>query len=329
MASNWCNCGVYDYCQVTKPSAVWCSECDEGLCGALYGTSQYFKRHRETTKQLPLPNKRSYLERLSKSLRSAKYIARNTSSSVENMDCPCCNKCVKSHNDCKGLTDINELTKNVKTSNAFYEIEQTLLEAAENIKLIKTNLNQSQQLNFGEININSDPCNLYIQKRKDRQAQIIVALPTKYIDDLTLTLQKRINTELSNVGSCSLLPGGEKGLHMISLGDESVTNVVSTLLPYGASVTTFGDKLFYTNCCDQSVTCCDYHDHDGNVFVVGYASHNVVVISPDGQRYKQLLTRDDGLNFPQVLHYNTSTNKMFVSNYNNTALIMYDVKSQC
>ncbi|CAG2200590.1 unnamed protein product [Mytilus edulis] len=32
MASNWSVCGVCDYRHITKPSVVWCSECDEGLC---------------------------------------------------------------------------------------------------------------------------------------------------------------------------------------------------------------------------------------------------------------------------------------------------------
>ncbi|CAG2222234.1 unnamed protein product [Mytilus edulis] len=63
---------------------------------------------------------------------------------------------------------------------------------------------------FGEINVNSDPCDFSVQKRKDRQAQIMVALPTKNIDNLTLTLQKRINTKLSDVFGCSLLPDDYK-----------------------------------------------------------------------------------------------------------------------
>jgi hypothetical protein len=47
--------------------------------------------------------------------------------------------------------------------------------------------------------------------------------------------------------------------------------VVSVLqLPYGISV-----------------------DNDGNVYVVGYYTHNVVVISPDGQRHRQLLSSKD------------------------------------
>ncbi|XP_052087076.1 uncharacterized protein LOC127724219 [Mytilus californianus] len=288
---------------------------------------------------------------------------------------------------------------------------------------------------FGEINVSSDPCDFSIQKRKDRQAQIMVALPTRNIENLTLTLQKRINTELSEVNGCSLLPGyrmvfssctysndkirvlksdgskdfeiktirrtsdvvfigddhiavtsgnsnqiniinlkkqklkksikvnsnnggvvykdghliycaGEKGIQMISLNDETITNITNTKLPDDAYVTAFGDKLFYTNNTNDSVTCCDYHgnilwtfcehsvlltplgisvDNDGHVFVAGYGTNNVVAISPDGQRYRQLLSSEDGPSAPWALHYDISTNELLVANRSDEAFL-YDVK---
>jgi DNA-binding beta-propeller fold protein YncE len=36
-------------------------------------------------------------------------------------------------------------------------------------------------------------------------------------------------------------------------------------------------------------------DNDGNVYVVGCSSNNIVVISPDGQRHRQVLSSGDGL----------------------------------
>lgn len=112
------------------------------------------------------------------------------------------------------------------------------------------------------------------------------------------------------------------------------------------SITIFGDKFFYTNYTDDSVTCCNYHgnilwkfcdtsvlkspfgisvDHDGNVFVVGRLTHNVVVIYPNGQHYRQLLVRIDELSFPTVLHFDTSSNKLLVANRASEAFV-YDVE---
>ena len=44
-------------------------------------------------------------------------------------------------------------------------------------------------------------------------------------------------------------------------------------------------------------------DNDGNVYVVGYSSNNVVVISSHGQRHRQLLSAHTGLVKPRVLDY--------------------------
>ncbi|CAG2249870.1 uncharacterized protein [Mytilus edulis] len=260
----------------------------------------------------------------------------------------------------------------------------------------------------------------------------MVTLPTRDIDNLTLTLQKRINTKLSDVSGFSLLPGErmvfssktdntftvlksdgskdfeiknigrtfdvvfsgddyiavtsgnsnqidiidlkkksktksikvdsfnggvaykdgyliycarEKGIQMISLNDETITNVNNTELSGAVCVTTFGDQLFYTNFND-SVTCCDYHGHilltfcdkslllcplgisvdnDGNVYVVGNRTQNVVVISPDGQHSRQLITSQEGLGDPWALHYDTSTNALLVADVYHDAFL-YNVK---
>ncbi|CAC5390299.1 unnamed protein product [Mytilus coruscus] len=559
MATNWSICGVCDNLQITKHSVVWCSECDEGLCGECknhHAVSKASKSHETVSiaEYKKLPTEVLQVAQTCK-LHNEKYEL-----FCRKHDCPCCKKCVKSHNDCKSLTDINELIKDIKNSNAFYELEQTLMEVVKNIKQLSTNRNEtlksienkkreieaeikqtrinvnhhldklqddlikelmkveqeekskiekmlstlkskekeitevqeniasikrhaselqtfltmkdiekdiaveekfiqsittsdsknqvniSCQINmslqqmtasvqkFGEINVSSDPCDFPIQKRKDRQAQIMVGLPTRNIDNLTLKFHQCINTELTFVHGCSLLPGdrmvfscykqnkirvlhangskdfeikkirqtfdvvfigddsiavtsgdlkqiniidlkkhkrkrsikvnsniygvvykdghliycaGEKGIQMINLKDETITNISNSKLPELAYVTTFGDKLFYTNYGKNSVTCCDYHgntlwtfcdksvlslpfgisvDNDGNVYVAGCASRNVVVISSDGQRCRQLLSGDDRLKAPRALHYDTSTNELLVANTSNDEAFLYDVK---
>ena len=93
-------------------------------------------------------------------------------------------------------------------------------------------------------------------------------------------------------------------------------------------VATSRDKLYYTTHHKHSVTCCDLRgttqweikdelvpqypcgisiDNDGNVNEFGYYSDNVVVISSDGQRHRQLLSNKDGLMSPVVLDYDRST----------------------
>jgi DNA-binding beta-propeller fold protein YncE len=93
------------------------------------------------------------------------------------------------------------------------------------------------------------------------------------------------------------------------------------------------------------VTCCDSHgttqwafnyrhvlqgprgisvDNDGNLYVVGHWSNNLVVISPDGQRYRQLLSSTDGLVNPFVLDYDKSTIRLLIFSEARTAFL-FDV----
>ncbi|CAC5374608.1 unnamed protein product [Mytilus coruscus] len=55
-------------------------------------------------------------------------------------ECPCCSSCiVENHSVCRDLAKLADNVQNIKTSNAFYEIEHSLTELAENIKTIRQN----------------------------------------------------------------------------------------------------------------------------------------------------------------------------------------------
>lgn len=143
MASNWNLCGVCENRLITNPSVVWCSDCNEGLCGDCEKHHSNFKktkRHQTVSiaeyKKLPTD--------IMKIAQVCKIHNKKFDLFCRKHDCPCCKKCAKVHSECKGLTNINELIKNVKTSNAFYEIEQTILEVFENIKRIST----SREVNY-------------------------------------------------------------------------------------------------------------------------------------------------------------------------------------
>ena len=137
----------------------------------------------------------------------------------------------------------------------------------------------------------------------------------------------------------------DKGLKMLNLSDKSVSHLISSDMSGVYYVATSGDKLCYTNMIRNTVTCCDLHgttewefkdtydlqnpcgiaiDNDWNVYVVGYNSNNVVVISPDGQRHRQLLSSKDGLVHPTVLDYDTSNNRLLVVNESESAFL-FDV----
>ena len=138
---------------------------------------------------------------------------------------------------------------------------------------------------------------------------------------------------------------GNKVLKMLNLSDRSTSDVIKSNMSRVQYVATFRDRLYYANWVTDIVTCCDLYgttqwefkdegvltkplgvsvDNDGNVYVVGLDSNNVVVISPDGQRHRQLLSSKDGLEQPRVLNYDKSTNRLLVVNESKSAYL-FDV----
>ena len=60
-------------------------------------------------------------------------------------------------------------------------------------------------------------------------------------------------------------------------------------------------------------------DSTSNIYVTGYDSNNVVVISPDGKRAKQLLGISDGIKHPVAFCYDKERNRLLVVNYAGSA----------
>ena len=137
----------------------------------------------------------------------------------------------------------------------------------------------------------------------------------------------------------------QNGLKMLNLTDKSTSDGINSNMSGVYYVATSSDKLYYTNFDTHTVTCCDLHgttqwkfndehvlqrpygisvDNDGNVYVVGHSSNNVVVISPNGQRLRELLSSKDGLLNPTALDYDVSTNRLLVVNRSGTAFL-FDV----
>ena len=65
-------------------------------------------------------------------------------------------------------------------------------------------------------------------------------------------------------------------------------------------------------------------DSNGNVYVAAFYSNNIVVISPDGQRHRQLLSYKDGLRNPRMLDCDISNNRLLVVNESGIAFL-FDV----
>jgi len=68
-------------------------------------------------------------------------------------------------------------------------------------------------------------------------------------------------------------------------------------------------------------------DNNNNIYVVGERSHNVVVISPDGQNYKEELSDRDDVKLPWGIHCDRASNQLLLINGGCDAGLLYDIST--
>ncbi|VDI12816.1 Hypothetical predicted protein [Mytilus galloprovincialis] len=134
----------------------------------------------------------------------------------------------------------------------------------------------------------------------------------------------------------------KNGLMRVNIKDGLMCKVVTEPMSGCAYIAVFNNNLYFTNKSKNTVTCSDLEGHvkwifkdesilsfplgisldqNGNIYVVGNKCSNVVVISPDGKHSKVILSSADGLDRPQVLHYNRENNRVLVANESGHAFI--------
>ena len=64
---------------------------------------------------------------------------------------------------------------------------------------------------------------------------------------------------------------------------------------------------------------------EGCVYVAGYYSNNVIVLSPNGSQHTVLLSSQDGLEAPTGIDYDRSTNQLLVAKKSDKAFL-YSIK---
>jgi hypothetical protein len=63
---------------------------------------------------------------------------------------------------------------------------------------------------FAEVDVESKPCEMVVVRRKDKEAQMMVAKlsPPMSVENIQVNLKQKINTKVSDIRGCSLLPDG-------------------------------------------------------------------------------------------------------------------------
>jgi hypothetical protein len=127
-----------------------------------------------------------------------------------------------------------------------------------------------------------------------------------------------------------------RGLIKIELSDDRIITLVEDVkLRAESFVTTFGDKIFQTNLLNNSVTCYALNgeklwefndesvlrqpigvavDNNCNIYVTSYYYQKVIVLSPDGKQWRQLLDHNDGMSGPYAISIDRTTNNILITN---------------
>jgi hypothetical protein len=165
------------------------------------------------------------------------------------------------------------------------------------------------------------------------------------------SITKNINTKSDlygityNDGSL-ICCADHKGLIRIDLKDNSIIPLVRCSLPAYSYVTTNGNNTYYTNTIQDKVACCDMDgkvqwefkdtnvlvkpsgiatDNNNNIYVIGAGSDNVVILSPDEQNCKVLLSDRDGIYLPSGIHCDRASNQLLLIKTGGDPGLLYDI----
>ncbi|CAG2186797.1 unnamed protein product [Mytilus edulis] len=132
----------------------------------------------------------------------------------------------------------------------------------------------------------------------------------------------------------------DSGIKIIDMSQGNLTNVRTLSnapkMVEGTYVTSNENGIFHSNWKDDSVVCYDFRgqvqwkfnsslvrkplgitlDSYSNIYLAGSESNNVVVISPDGKQFKELIRECDGLVDPRANFFDKRKNLLLVANHN-------------
>ncbi|KAL4230074.1 hypothetical protein ACF0H5_010459 [Mactra antiquata] len=244
-----------------------------------------------------------------------------------------------------------EMSKN-ELMNAYKKMEQEILvEKSDckktndvlqhtNDKLNKIDANRAQHFvltKLAERKIKETVKEMKEQKKKIKSAGELSFTPNQALMDYINGLQ--------GIGMVGGTLQKRSDLYKIEGSEDINTKVHDDSNVCGSAVNERGDRLYISDF-NKGIVCLDgdenylstYNDRDlngavnvcvdgkGNLFVVGYNSHNVVQFSEDGKEIGVVLNQQDGLKNPRTVCFDKKLNRLFVTMFKSNVVKMYELK---
>ena len=139
MSSSPSFCGICDIRHISKPSDVWCPDCNEGLCAECLDNHILAKPCRNHT-TIPIAEYRKFPSYILEINEQCSEHNRQLQLYCKVHGCPCCGICmIETHRDCMNVAILENIVKDVKKSDVFNEIDELITEMTETIAKIKQN----------------------------------------------------------------------------------------------------------------------------------------------------------------------------------------------
>ncbi|XP_071150536.1 RING finger protein 207-like [Mytilus edulis] len=156
MATNTTFCGPCSERHITKPSANWCTECEEAICDDCKEHHKVFKATRGH-ELIPIDKYKSLPSFITDIQQSCTNHKEKYQQYCVGHALPICLKCIKEHQKCNGIP-LEEVTNNATTSGHFQDLETRLIDLLQNIDRIKKNrkanlksIEEMKELHLAEI----------------------------------------------------------------------------------------------------------------------------------------------------------------------------------
>ena len=129
-------CSVCDLRHISNPSIVWCPECEKGFSSKCKEHHSLAKATRSHT-TIPFLEYQKLPPFISQIKQHCEEHDDKYTMFCKTHERPCCWKCtITIHKECRDIKPLEDDIGNTKSSNAFEEIEHSLTEIAEHVKLI-------------------------------------------------------------------------------------------------------------------------------------------------------------------------------------------------
>ncbi|XP_076116798.1 uncharacterized protein LOC143084274 [Mytilus galloprovincialis] len=136
MATNTSVCSICDLRHITSSSKHWCPECDEALCSDCiehHGLSRATRSH----KTISISQYQSLPTFVTDIQQFCIYHNEKYQQYCMTHECPICYKCIKEHGKCCDVISLEDIISEVKCSELFRDLEQSLKDVLEHITRIR------------------------------------------------------------------------------------------------------------------------------------------------------------------------------------------------